>query len=67
MQQWYEFTPTKGATWASMYINISITAKGAKISGLDSWEDVLSFGIELCKSIKTRQFILAIQFNAKTD
>ena len=51
MQQWYEFTTTKGAAWDSMYINITITAKGAEISGLDSWEDVLSCKTELRKSI----------------
>ena len=51
MQQWYEFTTTKGAAWLSMYINISITAKGAELSKLDSWEDVLSCRFELRKSI----------------
>ena len=60
MQQWYKFTITKRAAWVSMYINISITAKGAEISGLDSWEDVLSIEIKLRKSIKVKQFILAI-------
>ena len=46
MQQWYEFTTTKGAAWASMYVNIAITAKGAEVSGLDSWKDVLSCDIK---------------------
>ena len=67
MQQWYEFTTTKGATWASMYINIAITAKGAEISGLDSQEDVLSCEIKLQKSIKARQFTLVFHFKAKTN
>ena len=47
MQQWYEFTTTKGAAWDSMYINIPITARRAEISGLDSWEVVLSVEIKL--------------------
>ena len=59
MQQWYEFTTTKGAALPSMYLNITITAKGAELSELDSWEDVLSCKIELQKSIKARQFNLA--------
>ena len=42
MQQWSEFTTSKGAAWLSMYINITITAKGAELSELDSWEGVLS-------------------------
>ena len=67
MQQWYEFTTTKGAAWALMYINITITAKGAEISGLDSWEDVLSCEIQLCKSINARQFFLTIYFNASIN
>ena len=67
MQQWYEFTTTKGAAWASMYINITITAKGAEFFRLDSWEDVLSCEIKLQNSIKARQFILAIHFNARVN
>ena len=51
MQQWYEFTTTKGAALLSMYINITTTAKGAELSELDSWEDVLSCKIELQMSI----------------
>ena len=31
MQQWYEFTTTKGAAGISLYINIPITAKGAEL------------------------------------
>ena len=46
IQQWYEFTTTGGAAWALIYINIPITVKGAEISGLDSWEDVLSVEME---------------------
>ena len=65
MLLWYEFTTTKGTAWVSMYINTTITAKGGEISGLDSWEDVLSCEIQLCKSIKARQFFLAIHFNAR--
>ena len=54
MQQWYEFTTTKGAAWVLMYINITIIAKGAEISGLDSWEDVLSCETWLRISIKAK-------------
>ena len=59
MQQWYEFTTTKGAALLSMYINITTTAKGAELSELDSWEDVLSSRTELCKSIRQGKFNLA--------
>ena len=52
MQQWYEFTTTKGAALLSMYINITTTAKGAALSELDSWEDVLSCKTELQKSTR---------------
>ena len=67
LQQWYEFTTTNGAAWALMYINITITAKGAEISELDSWEDVLSCEIQLHKSIKAKQLLLAIHFNARVN
>ena len=59
MQQWYEFTTTKGAAGLSMYINITITAKGAELSKLDSWEDMLSCKTELQKSIRHGKFNLA--------
>ena len=59
MQQWYEFTTTKGAAWVSMYLNITITAKGTELSELDSWEDMLSCKIELQKSIRQGKFNLA--------
>ena len=58
MQQWYEFTTTKGTAWVLMYINITITAKGAELSGTDSWEGVSSCKIGLWKSIKARLFNL---------
>ena len=67
MQQWYEFTTTKGTAWVSMYINTTITAKGGEISGLDSWEDVLSVEIKLDKSIKARQFTLAVNLKARAN
>ena len=31
MQQWYEFTTTKGAAGLSMYISITATVKGAEL------------------------------------
>ena len=42
VQQWYEFTTTEGAAWGSMYINISITVKGAECLDYNSWEVLLS-------------------------
>ena len=66
MQQWCEFTTTKGAAGLSMYININITVKGAELCGLDSWEDVLSCKTELRTSIKARQFHFKHSINAKT-
>ena len=69
MQQWYEFTTTKGAAGVSMCKGITITAKGAEISGLDSWEDVLSCEIQLRKLIQARQLTLAFYsiFKARTN
>ena len=34
MQQWYEFTTTGGAAQGLIYIDITIIAKGAEISGI---------------------------------
>ena len=59
MQQWYEFTTTKGTALLSMYINITTTAKGAELSELDSWEDVLSCKTGVTEVSKARQFNLA--------
>ena len=67
MQQWYEFITNKGAAGLSMYINITITAKGAELCRLDSWEDVLSCKTELRKSIKARQFHFKHSLNAKNN
>ena len=59
MQQWYEFTTTKSAALLLMYINTITIDKGAELSELDSWEDVLSCKTELQMSIRARQFNLA--------
>ena len=50
MQQWYKFITTKGGVLLSMNINITTTAKGAELSDIDIWEDVLSCKTELQKS-----------------
>ena len=60
MQQWYEFTTTKGTAGLSMYINITTTAKGLNSVDLIAGKACYLAELSYISQLRQGNFILSI-------